>query len=81
MKLIRIGSSQACDVQFASSYVSSSHAEMTLLDTGEIILEDLGSTNGTFVNETAIEAGKEVEIFAGDRILFADVGYECYNSL
>lgn len=72
MKLIRIGSSQACDVQFASSYVSSSHAEMTLLDTGEIILEDLGSTNGTFVNGTRIKANQEIAVRRGDRIRFAD---------
>lgn len=46
-----------------------------------LFLADANSTNGTFVNEIAIEPGKEVEIFSGDRILFADVGYECYNSL
>mgnify|MGYP003303002061 CR=1 FL=1 len=46
-----------------------------------LFLSDANSTNGTFVNELTIEPGKEVEIFAGDRILFADVGYECYNSL
>lgn len=46
-----------------------------------LFLADANSTNGTFVNEIAIEPGKEVEIFPGDRILFADVGYECYNSL
>lgn len=46
-----------------------------------LFLSDANSTNGTFVNEQTIEPGKEVEIFAGDRILFADVGYECYNSL
>lgn len=72
MKLIRIGSSQVCDVQMASSYVSSSHAEMTLLDTGEIILEDLGSTNGTFVNGTKIKPNQEVAVRRGDRIRFAD---------
>lgn len=46
-----------------------------------LFLADANSTNGTFVNEIAIEPGKEVEIFQGDRILFADVEYECYNSL
>lgn len=39
------------------------------------------SINGTFVNEIQIDLGEEIEIFEGDRILFADVGYECYNSL
>lgn len=42
---------------------------------------DANSTNGTFVNSVALAPGKEVEIFPGDRILFADVGYECYNNL
>lgn len=46
-----------------------------------LFIADANSTNGTFVNGTAIEPGKDVEIFAGDRILFADVEYECYNSL
>lgn len=46
-----------------------------------LYIADANSTNGTFVNDVAIAPGTDVEIFAGDRILFADVGYECYNSL
>ena len=46
-----------------------------------LFVADANSTNGTFVNEAPVEPGTDVEIFAGDRILFADVGYECYNSL
>ena len=46
-----------------------------------LFIADANSTNGTFVNGVAIEPGIDVEIFPGDRILFADVGYECYNSL
>ena len=42
MKLIRIGSSPTSDLQLTSSYVSSTHAEITLLDGGDIILEDAG---------------------------------------
>ncbi len=48
---------------------------------GHLLIADENSTNGTFVNGVAIEPGKDVEIFQGDRILFADVEYECYNSL
>lgn len=48
---------------------------------GRLFIADANSTNGTFVNGVAIEPGKDVEIFQGDRILFADVEYECYNSL
>lgn len=46
-----------------------------------LFIADANSTNGTFVNGVPIEPGEDVEIFVGDRILFADVGYECYNSL
>ncbi len=46
-----------------------------------LFIADMNSTNGTYVNGIAIEPGEEIEIFEGDRILFADVGYECYNSL
>lgn len=46
-----------------------------------LFITDANSTNGTYVNGIAIEPGEEIEIFHGDRILFADVGYECYNSL
>lgn len=46
-----------------------------------LFVADANSTNGTFVNGVAVAPGEEVEIFPGDRIMFADVGYECYNSL
>lgn len=46
-----------------------------------LFITDANSTNGTFVNGTAVAPGEDVEIFQGDRIVFADVGYECYNSL
>lgn len=48
---------------------------------GRLFIADANSTNGTFVNGVSIEPGQDVEIFSGDRILFADVGYECYNSV
>ena len=72
MKLIRIGSSSSNDIQLTSSYVSSTHAEITLLDGGEIILEDLGSTNGTFVGDKKIKANQEISIRRGDKVRFAD---------
>lgn len=72
MKLIKIGSSQSCDIVLNSQYVSSLHAEMTILDDGQIILEDKNSRNGTTVGNKKIEPGKEVSVLRGDRITFAD---------
>ena len=72
MKLIRIGSDQACDLRLDSDYVSALHAEMTILDDGKIILEDKNSKNGTVVGNKKIEPGEEVTIQRGDRVNFAD---------
>lgn len=72
MKLLKIGSSQSCDIVLNSQYVSSLHAEMTILDDGKIILEDKNSKNGTVVGNKKIEPGEEVTIQRGDRVNFAD---------
>ena len=39
MKLLKIGSSPSCNVVIGSPYVSGVHAELTLLDNGEIFIE------------------------------------------
>lgn len=72
MKLIRIGNSQSCDLKLDSEYVSALHAEMTILDDGQIILEDKNSRNGTTVGNKKLEPGKEVTVQRGDMITFAD---------
>lgn len=72
MKLIKIGSSQSCDLVLDSQYVSSLHAEMTILDDGQIILEDKNSRNGTTVGNKRLEPGKEITVQRGDAITFAD---------
>ena len=60
--------------------ISRIHSRLTIREE-RLFIADANSTNGTFVNGIQIPPGEEVEIFPGDRILFADVGYECYNSL
>ena len=73
MKLLKIGSSSSSDITLNSEYVSGHHAEIILLDSGEIILEDKNSTNGTFVGGKKITPNKEVTIQRGDYVKFADV--------
>ncbi len=73
MRIIKIGSSQSCDLVLDSQYVSSLHAEMTILDDGQIILEDKNSKNGTTVGNRKLEPGRETNVQRGDRISFADV--------
>ena len=46
--------------------ISRRHAQLRRLDSGEILVEDLGSTNGTFVNGARIDAPRVLG--AGDTI-------------
>lgn len=47
---LRIGRAPECDVLLAGSGVSRFHAELCRKDDGRIMLRDLNSVNGTFVN-------------------------------
>lgn len=73
MKLLKIGRDMSNDIVLQSNRVSSLHAEITLLDNGDIQLEDKGSSNGTFVMNQPIKPGKVVNIRRGDAIRFADI--------
>ena len=72
MRLLKIGSSPDCDIVLNSKRVSSFHAELIMLNNGDILLEDKGSTNGTFVNNQLIKQGVSVPVRRGDLIRFAD---------
>lgn len=73
MKLLKIGSSPSCNVVISSPYVSAVHAEMTLMDNGEIFVEDKNSTNGTFVNGQRITPNVETPLRRGDLVMFGNV--------
>lgn len=72
MKLLKIGSSSSCDIVLNDPYVSALHAEITLLDTGEIFIEDKNSKNGTFVGNTKINPNTETPIRRGDYVRLAN---------
>lgn len=74
MKLIKIGSSSSCDIVLHSEYVSGHHADLLILDDGQVTIEDRGSTNGTFVgtNQKRINPGTPVQIKRGDLVRFGD---------
>lgn len=62
---IQIGRGPACDLRVEDAYVSNVHARIFPREGGWYV-EDLGSTNGTFVNEERIAAPAPVR--AGDRV-------------
>jgi pSer/pThr/pTyr-binding forkhead associated (FHA) protein len=66
MKLVGsldIGRSERCAIRLGDTYVSQMHARL-YGDDGTWYVEDLGSTNGTFVNDRKVE--RTAEVHSGD---------------
>ena len=49
-----VGRHQTCELMIDSIDVSRRHAELDLVD-GQLLLRDLGSTNGSFINRQRTE--------------------------
>jgi hypothetical protein len=62
---IQIGRADACHLRLPDTYVSQFHARIYPQD-GSWFVEDLGSTNGTFLNQRKVTSPSEVR--AGDRV-------------
>jgi pSer/pThr/pTyr-binding forkhead associated (FHA) protein len=67
-----IGRNPDCDLVLQSGTVSGKHARLSLKDS-VALLEDLGSTNGTFVNDQRIQ---RAELKNGDRVRFDVVEFD-----
>jgi len=52
---ITIGRSASCDIQILTHFVSREHARLTVSTRGGVVIEDLGSTNGVFVNSVRVD--------------------------
>jgi hypothetical protein len=62
---LQIGRAEACQIQLADTYASQFHARIYRRD-GSWYIEDLGSTNGTYLNQRRITSPAELR--AGDRL-------------
>jgi len=56
-----IGRASDCDIQILHEGVSRHHAKLTLEDDGSVVVADLSSDNGTFVDEIRVERRVLVE--------------------
>ena len=70
---IVIGRSAECDLSIADTYLSSRHARFAI-DDGDLTVEDLGSTNGTYVNQTLVSG--RVHLEKGDIVQVGGVLFE-----
>ena len=57
--------SRSCQIPLDDSYVSQLHARVFRRD-GDLLVEDLGSTNGTYLNRKKVDG--TVPIRRGDRL-------------
>lgn len=73
MRLLKVGRDSNCDIVLHSDKASALHAEITILNNGDILLEDKNSRNGTFVMNRLIKPGTQVSIKRGDAIRFGDI--------
>ncbi|MEA2826282.1 MAG: hypothetical protein QOG43_721 [Actinomycetota bacterium] len=62
---LTIGRATGCHITIDDTYVSQLHARVFKRD-GQVFIEDLGSTNGTYVNRTKVTAPLVVR--RGDRL-------------
>lgn len=63
----RVGSADECEIRLSGDpYVSTTHAEVGL-EGGDVVVHDLGSTNGTYRNDERI---RDAVLEDGDRLRF-----------
>ncbi len=70
---LTVGRAAGCSLVFDERYVSQVHARIFVRD-GSVFVEDLGSTNGTWVNGARVVGQMPARL--GDRIRVGNVGME-----
>src|SRR3954452_1802645 len=68
-----VGREEEADITLADDQVSRRHARF-VVENGTVLVQDLGSTNGTLVNGAAISEPRA--LVAGDRVAVGDTELE-----
>ncbi len=64
-----LGRGEAAEIRLDDPFASSRHAQL-VLQAGTVVLEDLGSTNGTYLNEELLQG--PAPLHNGDRVRIGD---------
>ena len=72
-----VGRDPASEIPLERDPVSRNHGELVRTGPGQWLVRDLGSTNGTFVNERKID---ELALRNGDQVRFGDVVFKFLTS-
>jgi pSer/pThr/pTyr-binding forkhead associated (FHA) protein len=70
---LQIGRAEACQIRLEDTYISSFHARIFRRDDAWYV-EDLGSTNGTYLNQRRVTSPAELR--AGDRLKIGKITLE-----
>ena len=70
---ISIGKNNSCTVVFTDPEVSRMHAQINF-NGQQISINDMNSTNGTYINNSRMQSGQSYTINIGDNITFSNTG-------
>lgn len=69
-----IGRSSECNLRIASKGVSRQHCRIQLTPTG-VLVRDMGSANGTWLNGERLESGRDVAVVSGSELSLGGVRF------
>jgi pSer/pThr/pTyr-binding forkhead associated (FHA) protein len=78
MVVKKIGTNPDNDIKIEDTHVSRYHAQLMQINEEEYIIEDLNSTNGTYVNGQKI---KKVTVTVNDKIVLAEYDFDLAKQL
>ncbi len=74
-KKYKVGRNESCNLRIPMASISREHAAIFFdEEEDELVVEDLGSSNGTYVNESKVS--DPVELTPGDVLRFGDVPFQ-----